>query len=89
MRALGVPDTSPFKIRGWIENSFTYNANGRGNGVNFGVNPNFKADQWMGNQYYIIAEKPLRPDDSVNFGFRMDNMLGNDWQFTYMVSTAV
>jgi hypothetical protein len=84
IRALGVPDTSPFKIRGWIENSFTYNANGRGNGDNFGVRPNFKADQWMGNQYYIIAEKPLRQDDTVNFGFRMDNMLGNDWQFTYM-----
>jgi hypothetical protein len=84
MRALGWPESSPWKIRGWIENSFTYNANGRGNGVNYGVNPNFKADQWMGNQYYIIAEKPLKRDDSVNFGFRMDNMLGNDWQFTYM-----
>ena len=84
MRALGAPVTSPFRFRGWIENSFTYNANGRGSGVNFGVNPNFKADQWMGNQYYIIAEKPLRQDDTVNFGFRMDNMLGNDWRFTYM-----
>ena len=73
-----------FKIRGWIENSFTYNANGRGSGVNFGVNPNSKADQWMGNQYYLIAEKPLKQDDTVNFGFRMDNMLGNDWQFTFM-----
>src|SRR5262249_36222299 len=30
MRALDVPESSPWKIRGWIQNSFTYNANGRG-----------------------------------------------------------
>jgi hypothetical protein len=84
MRAFNIPESSPFKVRGWIQNSFTYNANGRGGGVNFGVDPNFKPNQWMGNQYYVITEKPLRQDDKVNFGFRMDNMLGNDWQFTYM-----
>jgi hypothetical protein len=84
MRALSAPDDSPWKLRGWIENSFTYNANGFGNGLNFGVAPNTKANQWMGNQYYFIAEKPLKQDDTVNFGFRMDNMFGNDWQFTYM-----
>ena len=60
MRALSFPDDPPFKVRGWIENSFTGNANGRGNGVNFGVNPNYKADQWMGNQYYLIFERPLK-----------------------------
>jgi hypothetical protein len=84
MRALQAPDTAPFKIHGWIENSFTGNANGRGSGTNFGVFPNFKADQWMGNQYYIIFERPLEQDDMVNFGFRVDNLFGNDWQFTYM-----
>ena len=84
MQALGVPETAPFTIRGWIENSFTGNANGRGSGTNFGVYPNYKADQWMGNQYYLIVQKPLRPDDMINFGFRMDNLFGNDWQYTYM-----
>jgi len=84
MRALSFPDDPPFKVRGWIENSFTGNANGRGNGVNFGVYPNYKADQWMGNQYYLIFEKPLKQTDEVNFGFRVDNLFGNDWQFTYM-----
>ena len=84
MEVLGVPEDAPFKIRGWIENSYTGNTNGRGNGINFGVNPNYKADQWMGNQYYLIVEKPLKQEDKVNFGFRMDNMFGNDWQFTFM-----
>ncbi len=32
----------------------------------------------------MIVEKPLEQGDSANLGFRVDNMLGNDWQFTYM-----
>jgi hypothetical protein len=84
MKVLDVPETARFKVHGWIENSFTGNANGRGSGTNFGVFPNFKADQWMGNQYYLIFEKPLKQDETVNLGFRMDNLFGNDWQFTYM-----
>ena len=55
-----------------------------GNGFNFGVNPNYKANQWMGNQYYLVIENPLEQNDTVNFGFRMDNMFGNDWQFNFM-----
>jgi hypothetical protein len=39
MKWLGMED-SPIKIYGWLENSFTMNANGYGNGFNFGVNPN-------------------------------------------------
>src|SRR5271157_5748689 len=84
MKAFNVPEDAGWRIFGWIENSFTGNANGRGNGVNFGVNPNFKANQWMGNQYYLVFEKPLKQDETVNFGFRMDNLFGNDWQFNYM-----
>src|SRR3954463_357344 len=84
MKALGAPEDSDWKIYGWIQNSYTGNMNGRGNGFNFGVNPNFKANEWMGNQYYLIFEKPLKQNDEINFGFRMDNLFGNDWQFNYM-----
>ena len=84
MKAFDVPEDAGWRVFGWIQNSFTGNANGRGNGLNFGVNPNSKADQWMGNQYYIVFEKPLKQNDTVNFGFRMDNLFGNDWQFNYM-----
>ena len=83
MRALMMRD-SPVKIYGWIQNSYTGNANGRGNGLNFGVEPNALANQWMGNQYYLVVENPLEQTDWVNFGFRIDNMFGNDWQFNYM-----
>ncbi|OJW22667.1 MAG: hypothetical protein BGO49_01415 [Planctomycetales bacterium 71-10] len=78
-------EESPVKIYGWIQNSYTGNTNGRGkSGENFGVNPNHKANWWMGNQYYIVVENPLELDDTINFGFRVDNLFGNDWQFNYM-----
>lgn len=83
MRALKWRD-SPVKVYGWLQNSYTGNADGNGNGQNFGVNPNHLANQWMGNQYYLVIENPLEQNDSVNFGFRVDNMFGNDWQFNYM-----
>jgi len=88
MKFLGMEE-SPVKIYGWIENSFTGNADGRpASGSNFGVNPNNRANQWMGNQYYLIVENPLEQNDEVNFGFRVDNLFGNDWQFNYMQGFA-
>ncbi len=81
-RFLGVQN-GPIRVYGWIENSFTGNANGRPkNGSNFSVFPNRLADQWQGNQYYLILEKPLRQSDVVNFGARVDTLFGNDWQFS-------
>lgn len=81
-------EESPVKVYGWLQNSYTYNGNGRAiTGGNFGVTPNFKANQWMGNQYYLIAENPLEQGDKVNFGFRVDNLFGNDWQFNHAHST--
>ena len=81
-RFLGIQD-SPVKVYGWIENSFTGNANGRpSDGINFGVFPNHLADRWQGNQYYLVLERQLAPTDAVNFGGRFDTLFGNDWQFT-------
>jgi hypothetical protein len=81
-KALGFQD-KPYRVYGWIENSFTGNANGLpGNRENFGVYPNHLADQWMGNQYYLTIENPLNTVDTVNFGFRFDMLFGNDWLFT-------
>src|SRR5262249_32941837 len=88
MKFLNIPQDSPIKIYGWIQNSYTGNTNGKPpSSINFGVNPNFLANRWMGNQYYLILEKPLdllgKPDQ-VQFGFRVDNLFGNDWQFNHM-----
>ena len=76
---------SPVKIYGWLQNSFTGNANGTPkNDLNFGVTPNSLANRWMGNQYYLIVENALEQNDKINFGFRVDNLFGNDWQFNHM-----
>jgi Putative beta-barrel porin-2, OmpL-like. bbp2 len=81
-RVLGLED-APFRVFGWIENSFTGNANGLPRNLsNFSVFPNRLADQWQGNQYYFVVENPLEPNDMVNLGFRVDTLFGNDWQFT-------
>ncbi len=80
-RFLKIQD-SPVQIYGWLQNSYTGNANGRPrNGLNFGVFPNRSADSWQGNQYYFIVENALEQKDYVNLGFRFDTLFGNDWQF--------
>jgi Putative beta-barrel porin-2, OmpL-like. bbp2 len=81
-RALGLED-SPVRTYGWIENSFTGNTNGTPKGLsNFSVFPNNLANQWQGNQYYLVVENPIERNDMVNLGFRVDTLFGNDWQFT-------
>jgi hypothetical protein len=81
VRAFGLED-SPTKVYGWIENSYTGNTNGTGNGSNFSVFPNRLANAWQGNQYYLIVENALEANDRVNLGFRYDALFGNDWEFT-------
>ena len=81
---LGLED-SPVRTYGWIENTFTGNANGTPRGLsNFNVFPNSLANQWQGNQYYLVLENPIEANDMVNLGFRFDTLFGNDWQFTKM-----
>lgn len=82
-RLLDLED-SPVRLYGWIQNSFTGNPARWADGINFGVNPNELANQWMGNQYYLVLEKPTQPVEQINFGFRFDNLFGNDWQFNHM-----
>jgi len=78
-RALGLED-SPVKVFGWIEGSYTANPGQPKNGVNFGVFPNNHSNSWMFNQIYFVVEKTVEKSDEINFGFRVDNMLGTDWQ---------
>ena len=61
-RTLGLED-APFRTYGWLQNSFTGDANGTPrNRSNFSVFPNHNANQWQGNQYYFVLENPLEPD---------------------------
>ena len=73
----------PTRYGGFVLLGIMGNANGTPLGLsNFSVFPNNLANQWHGNQYYLVVENPLEPDDMVNLGFRVDTLFGNDWQFT-------
>jgi hypothetical protein len=82
-------EDSPIRIFGWIENSVNIDTNGLPrNRENFGIVPDSQSNQWMGNQYYLVMENPLEPNDMVNFGFRVDFLFGNDWQLTKQYDNA-
>jgi hypothetical protein len=81
-RLFGIED-SPVKVYGWFENSYTFNTNGTPrNDQNFGVFPNRLANRWQGNQLYLVIDKPAKQGDEINFGFRLDTLFGNDWQYS-------
>lgn len=84
VRALGLQD-SPVKAFGWLEGSFTGNPSRPINGENFGVFPNNHANAWMFNQIYFVLERRVDPDDENDwdYGYRIDNMLGADWQVSH------
>ena len=82
MKAMGWED-SAVQLYGWIQNSFTGNTDGTPRNLsNVTVFPNRLANQWQGNQYYVIVENVLEESDEINLGFRFDTLFGNDWEFT-------
>jgi hypothetical protein len=82
MKAIGWEE-SPVQIYGWIQNSFTGNTDGTPRNLsNVTVFPDRLANQWEGNQYYLIVENVLEQSDEINLGFRVDTLFGNDWEFT-------
>jgi len=83
MGALGLED-SPIQIYGWIQNSFTANPSFPADRVNFGVTPNYRSNDWLGNQYYTVFENTLEQEGEFNIGYRLDFMMGHDWEFNKM-----
>ncbi|WP_169974722.1 outer membrane beta-barrel protein [Tautonia rosea] len=78
---LGLDEMS-ISFRGWFQNSFSGNPANPPDRINFGEFPNYQANQWQGNQYYLIVEKPIRSQGRTDLGFRVDSFLGNDWIFS-------
>ncbi len=84
MQALGIEDNPFMSVYGWIQNSFTANPSFPADRINFGVTPNYRSNDWLGNQYYTVFEKPLTQDDRIHFGYRFDFLFGHDWEFNAM-----
>ena len=78
-RLLGREDPK-VHLYGWAQASFTGNPRLGNRGENFGVTPNNLANAFVLQQFYVVAEKPLKHDDAVDLGFRVDNLFGTDWQ---------
>ena len=79
MHALG-RDESPIRMFGWVQGSLTANPRLSNDGQNFGVNPNNLANAWTFQQIYLVLEKRADQGDRADYGFRVDNLFGNDWQ---------
>ncbi|RUL87448.1 hypothetical protein TsocGM_12260 [Tautonia sociabilis] len=77
-------EQSKFQVYGWIQNSFTANPAFPSDGINFGVTPNYASNDWRGNQYYTVFERPLDHDGTINFGGRLDFLFGHDHSFNHM-----
>lgn len=83
MRFLGLEE-SPWAIYGWIQNSFTANPSFPADRINFGVTPNYRSNDWLGNQYYTVLENALEREGQFNLGGRLDFLFGHDWEFNKM-----
>ena len=76
-------DDAPVRTYGWIENSFTGNANGIPRQWQQLRRLSQPPGQPVDGQPVLPRHRePARADDTVNFGFRFDMLFGNDWQFT-------
>lgn len=86
VRVLGLED-SPVTAFGWVQGGITGNPAHPRNDTNFGVNPNFAANDFNLQQLYFVVEKPLRRDKpgDYDYGFRLDNLFGTDWAQFHMV----
>jgi hypothetical protein len=84
VKLLGLED-SDVGIFGWLQGSFTGNPAAPRDGENFGVNPNFKANTWQFQQFYLVVERLVEQSDEVNFGFRLDNLFGTDYSMFHDV----
>lgn len=86
LHALGLED-SRVSAFGWVQGGLTGNPSHPRSGQNFGVSPNFRANKFALQQLYFVLERAIDPDKpgDYDYGFRVDNLFGTDWQQFHMV----
>ena len=83
-KALGLEE-SPIGVFGWLQASFTGNPASPHDSENFGVIPNSIANRFLFQQLYFVVEKLPKREDAFDWGFRVDNLFGTDWQQFHVV----
>lgn len=69
------------KFYGWVQAGFTANFDSPRDRVNYGVNFNWRSNDYRLNQVYFVFENTLEHDDKPNVGYRVDFVMGQDAPF--------
>jgi Putative beta-barrel porin-2, OmpL-like. bbp2 len=70
----------PYKLYGWLQAGFTANFDSPEDRINFGVNFNWRSNDFRLNQLNLVLENTLE-HERVNVGYRADFMVGHDAPF--------
>src|SRR5262249_48404763 len=77
------PTPTPPAVRfyGWVQQGFTANFDSPKDRVNFGVNFNWRSNDYRLNQVYFILDNLLEHEAAFNVGYRADFLVGHDAPF--------
>src|SRR6266542_4986260 len=68
-------------IYGWVQQGFTANFDSPRDRTNFGVNFNWRSNDYRLNQVYFVIEKSLEHEATPDVGYRVDFVIGHDAPF--------
>ncbi len=75
-------EDSRLKIRGWLEQGYTWNPDRPANRFNGPVAFNDRSNEYQLNQFYLIAERAAKTDEcDAGLGGRVDLLYGTDRRF--------
>ena len=66
---------------GWLQQGFTGNFDSPRDGTNYGVNFNWRSNDYRLDQLYFVYENTLEHEDQANVGYRVDFVTGHDAPF--------
>ena len=69
------------RFYGWIQQGFTANFDNPRDRVNFGVDFNWRSNDYRLNQAYFVVENTLEHETAFNVGYRVDFVAGHDAPF--------
>jgi hypothetical protein len=78
------PNPAPeksYKLYGWLQAGLTANFDSPADRINFGVNFNWRSNDYRLNQLCFVLENPLEHENRFNLGYRVDFLAGHDAPF--------
>lgn len=78
MKALGY-STPSTRVYGWVEGAVLFNPADPRNHQNLPSTPSDLANRWQFPQVYLAVERALKSVDTVDYGYRFDNLFGTDF----------